>query len=285
MAATYPQEVLERLHAIELEMLLAIDQVCRAHDITYYLDAGSCLGAVRHGGFVPWDDDIDIAMPLPDYRRFLQVAPRALPEGISVHQADNTRNFPTLWAKVYKDGTRFLTTNEREADVDHRIFIDVFPYVNVDERPKVSAAQHRKLALLQDLSYLNVFEHPLVAQRTRFAKLAAAACVVAHHTFARPFTPAKALRMAQPIMEVERPGSQWRAVFAYANIKQTIPGDIMFPTKPLSFCGHPFPGPADPDAYLRILYGDYLQLPPVEKRHTHTPDVLDFGDGVNVMES
>ena len=284
MTTTYLEGVLERLQATELEMLLVIDQICRDNDIPYFIDSGTCLGAIRHGGFIPWDDDIDIAMGLDDYRRFLQVAPRALPAGLSLHTADNTRNFPTLWAKVYKDGTRFLTTSEREADMDHEIFVDIFPYVNVDERPEVSARQHRRLALLQDLSYLNVLEHPMVYQRSRFTKLAVAACVAAHHTFARPFPPTRVLRMAQKAMEVERPGTEWRPAFAFSSLKTNVPGESLFPVKPIMFAGHEVLGPADPDLYLRTLYGDYMELPPVEKRHAHTPEVLDFGDGINVME-
>ena len=77
----YEQATLRRLQMMELEILEAIDSVCREHGITYFLDSGTVLGARRHGGFIPWDDDIDLGMPREDYERFLEVAPVALGEG------------------------------------------------------------------------------------------------------------------------------------------------------------------------------------------------------------
>ena len=74
----YDQQVLRRLQLTEVRMLVDIDRVCREHNIAYFLDAGTLLGARRHGGFIPWDDDVDLGMPRDDYERFLQEAPEAL---------------------------------------------------------------------------------------------------------------------------------------------------------------------------------------------------------------
>ena len=78
----YDQQVLRRLQLTEMGMLEDIDRVCREHNITYFLDAGTLLGARRHGGFIPWDDDVDLGMPRDDYERFLQEAPEALGDAI-----------------------------------------------------------------------------------------------------------------------------------------------------------------------------------------------------------
>ena len=74
----YEQDELRRLQLVELDILRDIDKVCREHGIRYFLDSGTLLGAVRHGGFIPWDDDVDLGMPRHDYERFLEIAPRAL---------------------------------------------------------------------------------------------------------------------------------------------------------------------------------------------------------------
>lgn len=74
----YEQNTLRRLQIAELGILEAIDRVCRENGITYFLDSGTVLGARRHGGFIPWDDDIDLGMPRDDFERFLEVAPEAL---------------------------------------------------------------------------------------------------------------------------------------------------------------------------------------------------------------
>ena len=71
MLMEYAPDILKRLQAIELEMLQVIDEVCKQLDITYFLDSGTALGAARHGGFIPWDDDVDLGMPREEYDRFL----------------------------------------------------------------------------------------------------------------------------------------------------------------------------------------------------------------------
>ena len=76
----YEQNMLRRLQIAELGILEAIDRVCRENGIMYFIDSGTVLGARRHGGFIPWDDDIDLGMPRDDFERFLEVAPEALGE-------------------------------------------------------------------------------------------------------------------------------------------------------------------------------------------------------------
>ena len=265
-------------------MLREVDRVCRELGVSYWLDSGTCIGAVRHGGFIPWDDDVDLGMPLDDYLRFLREAPRLLEGGLALHTCDNTPGLPVLWTKVYLEGTRFLSRRDIEGGFEQGIFIDIFPYVNVDERPEVAERQHRRLALCQNLSYLNVYAHPATHNYSRFDRLAALACEVAHATVARPFTPTRMARRARRLAQVERPGNAWRPLFAFATLKEDLPQELLLPVKPIAFAGEEFLGPADPDGYLTMLYGDYHQLPPVEKRRTHTPEILDFGDGVNVLD-
>lgn len=281
----YRQEVIDRLRRTELEILRDIDRVCKELGLSYWLDSGTCLGAVRHGGYIPWDDDIDIGMPLDDYRVFQQQAPRLLKEGYSLHTCDNTPNYPALWTKIFIDGTRFSSERDIEAGLVQGIFVDVFPYINVDERPKVNARQHQALSLCQNLSYLNVFAHPATYQYTKNAQFGRKVAEIAHATVARPCTPSRMARRAAKLLEVERPGNEWRPAFAFASLKRNLPADVLLPVKPITFEGETFMGPADPDGYLRILYGDtYMELPPEDKRHNHLPKVLDFGDGINVMD-
>ena len=283
---SYPQDVLRCLQLVELDMLRDLDRVCRELGLSYWLDSGTCLGAVRHGGFIPWDDDIDIGMPLDDYLRFQEQAPQLLPDNLTMHTCENTPHMPVLWTKVFLKGTRFMERRDCEAGLEQGIFIDIFPYINVDERPKVSERQHRGFSLCQNLSYLNVFAHPATYNYSKNARLAALACVLVHNTVARPFTPQRMARRAQRLMKVEQPGNEWRPVYAFASLKKNLPGELLLPVQPISFEGETFMGPADPAGYLAALYGNsYMELPPENKRHTHMPDILDFGDGINVMDT
>ena len=107
-----PEQALKRLQEAELEILLAISEVCEKAQVNWWMDSGTALGAMRHGGFIPWDDDIDIGILRSDYDRFLEVAPRLLPEGFSLHTARDTKGFAPLFAKVFLDGTRFETARQ-----------------------------------------------------------------------------------------------------------------------------------------------------------------------------
>ena len=84
-ARRYPGDSLERLQAEMTRMLGVFDRVCRELGLTYFVDSGTALGAARHGGFIPWDDDVDVAMPEADYRRFVAEGASALPGGYSLH--------------------------------------------------------------------------------------------------------------------------------------------------------------------------------------------------------
>ena len=129
------KEALRKLQNEELDILLAVSRFCEENGIEWFMMSGTALGALRHGGFIPWDDDIDIGMFREQYDRFLQLAACNLPNGYSIHTFDNTHGFASMFAKVYKDGTIFQTAETKDTDCDQAIFIDIFPF---DLNPYVS---------------------------------------------------------------------------------------------------------------------------------------------------
>jgi len=281
MKRGYPAGVLKRLHEVELDILLAIDKVCEDNGLTYFLDSGTALGAVRHGGFIPWDDDVDIGLPLDDYRRFLKIAPDALPRGFSVHTALNTEGLASLWVKVFADGTRFIDNDMMEAGCNQGIFVDVFPYCSLPKDESEVKSLVRQATKLQRMSYLHFIEHPKVPRTTPFRPLVQLGCVVTHFFTARFTSIDKIAHDFDDILSVPGDGRRWYdpcyGSFVFDN-------DDLFPMARLDFEGHSLPVPANCDAYLKVLYGDYNQLPSEEDRYTHTPIILDFGESVNVME-
>lgn len=86
-----PYPGLEKVHRANLRLLKEIDRICRKYKISYMLDSGTLLGAVRHEGFIPWDDDVDLAFTRANYEMFLKVAPRELPEGMSLLRPEEIR--------------------------------------------------------------------------------------------------------------------------------------------------------------------------------------------------
>ena len=126
----FKQRYLRRAQLKQLSILEEIDRICRKHDIKYWLDGGTLLGAVRHGGFIPWDDDIDIAMTLDDSRRFAEIAPNELRSGL-VLQTPETENTREPIMKV-RDLNSFYVEGNEDFSLDYSkgLFVDIFPFIS-----------------------------------------------------------------------------------------------------------------------------------------------------------
>lgn len=279
----YPQGALERVQAIELEMLVAFDRVCSKNNLTYCLDGGTCLGAVRHGGFIPWDDDIDLGMPMDDFLRLTQIADDVLPKGISFHYSGNTPGFVPLFGKLYKDGTRFVEDDFAAAGAEEGIFIDIFPYIQIEEG-KEGVRLLNKTQNIQKMLYLMANPQPTVLNTLKPRWLFSAAAYVAHGAL-KLFTSRKRLeKRYHKLCQTDASTEIW----ANPTAARPFPfgNGIMFPPSRIEFEGVEVNAPGSPTGFLQIVFGDdYLTPPPPNKRHTHAPSVLDFGDGTNVMEA
>ena len=124
---------LDRLQEIETDMLKAVTDLCEEYALTYSLYCGTLLGAVRHKGFIPWDDDIDIMMPLKDYLKFLKLGDK-LPEPYVLQYPGNTRGYYNNWAKVYADGTTYMEeklagVGQTEFHMHQGIGMDIYPMI------------------------------------------------------------------------------------------------------------------------------------------------------------
>jgi lipopolysaccharide cholinephosphotransferase len=274
----YPGDSLKRLQEKLKELLVVIDDVCKQLGIEYFIDSGTTLGAVRHGGFIPWDDDADVAMLYPDYLKFIEEAPAILPEGYSMHTALDTDGFTPLWTKVWIDGTRFVDAYNDQADSVQGIFVDIFPYVYVDDDKKKGDRQRKKLVNLQRMSYLAQIPQPMGAN-TFIQK---AGCRVLHGILSRTTTQRSLFERMNRLCASMTEGE--RIINATYASGKPIRYDAIYPTTRIEFEDVELSAPRLVDEYLTDKYGDWRQLPPVEKRYTHAPVVLDFGDGVNVAE-
>lgn len=133
---SYNQANLRASQLEQLEMLKIVAEICDRHGLTYWLDAGSLLGAVRHGGFIPWDDDLDIAMPLEDLKRFTEIAKVELPPHLFVQNKDTEPSYRFEHSKVVNLNSFYVQFDDDfEASYQKGLFIDIFPYVDYPYLP------------------------------------------------------------------------------------------------------------------------------------------------------
>ena len=125
-------KTLKRLHGAELEIMEEFVRICNNHNLVYFLYGGTLLGAVRHNGFIPWDDDLDLAMPRKDYEEFLKIAPQEINEKFIIDNYKTNKNYYLNFTKIRNKNTVFIQDFQAESYKGPKgIWIDVFPLDNI----------------------------------------------------------------------------------------------------------------------------------------------------------
>ena len=249
--------VLAEIHAIQLEMLKAVDVLCEKYNIRYSIYCGTLLGAVRHGGFIPWDDDIDLAMPLQDYRKFLQHADE-LPAGLFCVHRKNTRDYSFLWLKIMAEGTTFMNKNGVEIDVPPGISLDIYPMIGTPDSAFGKKIQKGLLFIavrLQRAADYKVLHLPgcarkIIAHMPEVLRLAAIEFLL-YFSLINPENCENIGTIDSVSFEGKFKRKDWSEM-----------------TK-LRFEDAYFTAPVHYDRILRRMYGDYMKLPPEEKSTGH----------------
>ncbi|MBR7189908.1 MAG: LicD family protein, partial [Oscillospiraceae bacterium] len=125
---------LRRLQLMQLKILKEFVRVCQKHGFRFYIMNGTCLGAIRHGGFIPWDDDIDVGMYAEDYDRFIRCG-ADFGEEFFLQTIETDPGFKTMIARIRLNGTTILEKDFIDADIHHGVFIDVYPLFGYPEEP------------------------------------------------------------------------------------------------------------------------------------------------------
>lgn len=262
--------VLHQLWSVEIEILDEIHRICVENRLRYSLAYGTLIGAVRHQGFIPWDDDIDILMPREDYDRFLSIWDHASRPGFAIVTADNSADYNNNFAKVKKDRTTFIQSEAQKSRAFHKgIFVDIFP---MDRRaPKGLADRAQFLAFALNLLYnrgypsgaggvLGLGERTLLAliPKKLYPKCSAAAA-----KFSRRWNGDNSLELV--------------AANTIKSCRYFYKPDIFNRLTMLPFEGKQYYAFQDYDDVLRVEYGNYMQLPPEEERvWAHHPIIVDF---------
>ena len=257
-------EILRKAQLIMLDMLIEFDAICKKHQLHYWLDSGTLLGAVRHQGFIPWDDDIDISMPVEDYNTFLQIAKSELSSEIFLQTAQTDKHFKFDYIKLRSNKARIVEFHEKDKPVKYHqgVFVDIFPMLAIENTEENKKQYDSTLKQIRDVSSVSL--HTPNGKDDPVKRAALVASLKQKH---QGWEPDKIKARSKVIYSGEMPD-----VSAWFDIEKVFPLTIM------EFEGHAFPVPNNPGHYLDAIYSfDYRQLPPENKRiiHAHSIDFTD----------
>ena len=158
----YEPEILQKLHTLQLEMLSDLQKICEKYNLEYFAVFGTALGAVRHKGFIPWDDDIDVGMLRKDYDIFIQVAEKEMGDKYQIMTPEIEKKYACCVTKFQRKDTKFISYLSDKLECDQCIFIDIFPFDCIAPEKKQARKQQMITLFLDRLIYLCGSAHPII---------------------------------------------------------------------------------------------------------------------------
>lgn len=251
----YLQRNLRSVQQKELDILCIVRDICNNSGIEYWLDGGTLLGAVRHKGFIPWDDDVDICIRQTDTERFIEVMQKELPEHLFLQTSDTDADYSSSIMKIRDNNSLFVEFGDDFTRSYHKgIYIDVFP---MTDYPNVSMG----------------FCHWVTGGYCKANTILHKQHLYSMRSAAELFWFGMKRACTSMLWKIANifcsKGSYYATLIENNGLGFMHRKDAVFPLNTISFEGREFSCPADPDRYLTEQYGDYMKLPPEDKRDVH----------------
>ena len=264
-------ELTKKIQQKELQITEYVAEACEKLGIKYYIAYGTLIGAVRHQGFIPWDDDVDIWMLRDDYDVFIAEGQKYLPDHLLIQHYTTEPNVNNLFVKVRDTKTLFLEETNADVDINHGIFIDIYPIERIKKGITNGHFEFLKRFIFNrmnecyDLGYVNSIIRP--------SKRFAAKCIrkIVRIMPRNEFLKKEDMRR----LKNHRKGGGWflTGYYGYGGI---LPYTTLEPIKQFAFEETTLTGPENYDIILKSVYNDYMTLPPIEQRETHKPLKVEF---------
>lgn len=263
-----PQQT-QRVKQIELDIFKHFIDICDKLSLKYYVLGGTMLGAARHSGFIPWDDDIDVGMLRKDYEVFIKEAQKYLPEYYFLQTHETDPEYPLCFAKIRDSRTTYIETNLNNKNINHGVFFDIFP---LDYYPDSSFAQR-------------IFESKMILYNRRIresypnyqssAGIKSKISAIITRIICKDYK--IAVKKKVKLMKSVKSSSRLANICSPWGEKEIVPVEWFGDGVAHKFEGLDVILPTEYQKWLTKVYGNYMQLPPEEKRKTHHyTDVIDL---------
>ena len=270
-------KLLQKVKEEELKILFEFDKVCKQLGVDYSLSSGTLLGAVRHKGFIPWDDDIDVAMLRADYNKFLSEAPQVMPKHLFIQTYETDKEYPLNFAKIINTHTVLIQRGTKALQIKQGVFIDVFPIDRVSSKRIVRLMENYALALILAIKNSYTFEKTQMSTSFFVRILRTMLWPLARLISTQKLNKLETFIRVKNNIEKNK--------FTYAdrfslsrhrfNDKMLMPVNIFNDYENIMFENWEFQTIKNWHTYLTIMYGNYMELPPIDKR-IFPHDIIDL---------
>lgn len=279
-SSDYKNREIFKVQELEKEILKEFVDICNKEGFLYFISYGSLIGAIRHKGFIPWDDDIDISMPRKDYERFLAYAKANLQDKYNIINIYEYADYPLTTTQLSLKNTSFVVEPFKDIDnIPFGVFLDIFPMDFVSDNDRIMKKQNRRAFVYGKLMILCSIKKPYLPCG-KYKKM------IIHFFTACVYYILKLFKISgrkmndriDGLVKDYRDGTK-RIRFMNSSLQfydSILNWNDVFPTIPVQFEDITVQAPREYDKYLRALYGDYMQIPPEDKRVSHCPVKLEL---------
>lgn len=266
---------MNQIQEISFGILEIINEICEKNNIEFFLIGGSMLGAIRHKGFIPWDDDIDIGMLREEYEKFLEIAEKELFSPYEIHTYNNTDSHYYYFSHVVDTRFQVKRTGSKDKRIED-VWVDIYPIDGFPKSKIIQIVKYAKLTFYNFMYHLGYFECVNVERpdRAKYQKL-----IISFVSRVYPLLHINGAKWRNKIDKELRKGNALTDSYlinfiGMKGIKELFPASVLRNRSVYEFEGKIFYGPRDYETYLHQLYGEYMIPPKDSDKKSHPMEIL-----------